>query len=269
MMFLNIKLGMRQSKGCILGLIGPPGVGKTAIARALASSLDFPFQHVSCGAITSLDYLMGHDYTFLGAQPGHVVRMLAHMKYKNGILLFDEFEKLAKAETILGALLHIMDFTQNHEFHDNYLSELSIDLSHCWFILSMNELPDDSAMRDRIYPIYVDGYGETDKVHIACNYVLPRVLDDSGLGKRDVVLSREVAQALIRMVDSPDIKGVRRLAQVLREIVYKVKFAIEHPDIPTTFNVRGTFPFTLTVEHIRKLVSVDELDKSYAVSMYN
>ena len=98
------------------------------------------------------------------------------MKYKNGILFLDEFDKISDNKDLCSALLHITDPIQNSEFRDKFLSDITIDLSYLWFIYSMNELPTDSALRDRIYTIEVPGYQLEDKICIVIDYLFPKAL---------------------------------------------------------------------------------------------
>ena len=152
--FINARLTNPHVRGCSLGLIGPPGTGKTTIARLLSTVLETPFAQMSFGGVRNADFLKGHDFCYIGSRPGEIVRCLSSMQYKNGILFMDEFEKIADNKAITSCLLHIIDPQQNHEFRDSYLRELKIDLSHLWFIYSMNGEPTDSALNDRLYKIH-------------------------------------------------------------------------------------------------------------------
>ena len=134
-------------------MIGPPGTGKTTIARLLSTVLETPFAQMSFGGVRNADFLKGHDFCYIGSRPGEIVRCLSSMQYKNGILFMDEFEKIADNKAITSCLLHIIDPQQNHEFRDSYLREVTIDLSYLWFIYSMNREPSDSALNDRLYKI--------------------------------------------------------------------------------------------------------------------
>ena len=101
--------------------------------------------------------------------------MFTRMKYKNGILFLDEYEKASEKTDIASCLLHITDFQQNHDFKDNYLSDVKIDLSELWFIYSMNELPKDSALRDRLFVINVPSYKCKEKEQILTRFVVPKL----------------------------------------------------------------------------------------------
>ena len=150
-MYLYQKMMYPEKRGMCLGLVGGVGVGKTTIARCLARILDFPFEQISCGGMTDTDHLRGFDYTYVGSQPGEIVKAMVRMEAKNGILFFDEFEKIADTPATASFLLHATDFSQNSTFHDAYFSDLDIDLSRLWFIFSMNDLPADRALSDRIF----------------------------------------------------------------------------------------------------------------------
>ena len=228
LLFLNTKLSNPSMKRCSLGLVGPPGVGKTQLARLLATALDYPFEQISLGGVRNSDFLKGHDYTYVGAQPGEVVRCLRRMKHKNGILFLDEYEKVSESKDLSAALLHLTDPGQNNEYRDNFLSELTIDLSHIWFIYSMNSLPEDEAVRDRVFAIELPGYSSLDKSRIVCSYLLPKALRNVGLEKGDVILDDKVSAHFVQRVSPTGDRGVRTIEKNLVDMVNKINFLFMH-----------------------------------------
>jgi ATP-dependent Lon protease len=228
LLFLHIKLKNPSLQGCCLGLIGPPGCGKTSIARCLADILEYPFEQISFGGVNNTDFLKGYNYTYVGSRPGEIVNCLTRMKYKNGILFLDEYDKITQNPDIIACLLHITDFSQNHTFRDNYLSDLEVDLSRLWFIYSMNELPEHSALRDRIFPIYISGYSAKDKVRIIIDYLFPKHLEQTFLKKSDVIINDNVANFIIGMSCHENDKGIRTIEKAVKDIIHKLSFMILH-----------------------------------------
>ena len=244
--FINTRLVNPHVRGCSLGLIGPPGVGKTTIARLLASVMDTPFSQMSFGGVRDADFLKGHDFCYIGSRPGEIVRCISAMKYKNGILFMDEFEKIADNKAITSCLLHIVDPQQNHEFRDSYLRELKIDLSHLWFIYSMNGEPTDSALNDRLYKIEVPGYSKKEKIEIVTKYSLKKIIKNSGLEKDSIILDDKIADYFVEKI-SPHKSGMRELEQSLSVLVNKISFLVNNKD-----NI-DDFPFKISFKMEEKL----------------
>ena len=262
-LFVSSKIQNPHMKKCSLGLIGAPGTGKTAISRLLANLLQFPFEQISLGGISNPEFLKGHQYTYIGAEPGEISKCLKRMKYKNGILFLDEFDKISDNKDICSSLLHITDPIQNSEFRDNFLSEITIDLSCLWFIYSMNELPRDSALRDRIYTIEVPGYKFEDKILIIIDYLFPKALKNINTSIDSVKITKNTAKYLIEKISSNEDKGIRTLEKTINNIVTKLDFIVKHQDksgnlkgFNMSFNI-GKFikyPITLTDEIINILI---------------
>lgn len=231
LLFVSAKIQNPHMKKCSLGLIGKPGVGKTHVSRLLAQVLDFPFEQISLGGISNPDYLKGHEYTYIGAQPGEIVKCLKRMKYKNGILFLDEFDKISDNKDICSSLLHITDPIQNTEFRDKFLSDITIDLSHIWFIYSMNEPPTDSALRDRISVIEVPGYQLEDKICIVTDYLVPKALKNINTSENSIKVSTSVAKYIIKKDENwKTDEGVRTVEKSVNNIVSKIDFIVKHQD---------------------------------------
>lgn len=252
--FLSLKLRNPNMKQCSLGLVGPPGVGKTLICRTIAEVLSFPFYQISFGGVSSPEFLKGHDYTYIGSHPGEIVKALSSMKYSNGIIFFDEFDKISQNKTICDALLHITDPVQNNEYRDNFLSDITINLSNIWFIYSMNEIPSDKALKDRIYYINIDGYSINDKVNIIRNYIIPSVCDEIELKTSDIIISDGMAKYIIEKSNDNN-PGIRTIKRTMYNIITKIDFysrypGIIHNDILSVLK----YPITVTKKIIDQII---------------
>lgn len=271
LIFLNSRIINPRMQKCSLGLIGPPGTGKTAIVQLISSVLNYPLEQIKMGGIQSPEYLKGHQYTYIGAEPGEIVKCLCRMKtkdeeqpIKNGILFFDEYDKISDNKEVSSALLHITDSTQNHKFQDNFLSSITIDLSYLWFFYSMNEKPKDDALSDRIYYVHIDGYSQQDKFYIVRDYLLRKAHINMEWKPDSVSFEDKAITELIEKVSPPEIKGVRVLDDTIQMIARKINFLYHHQNrqgktvgLQTTFNLgkKIKFPFCLSSKDLGKFLT--------------
>lgn len=276
LLFLHVKLLNPSLRGCCLGLIGPPGSGKTTIARSLSEILEYPFEQISFGGINTSEFLKGYHFTYVGSRPGEIVNCLMRMKYSNGILFFDEYDKVSQNPDIIASLLHITDFSQNASFRDNYLSDIEVDLSKLWFIYSMNEMPENSALRDRIFPIFIAGYDTKDKVRIIVDYLFPKHVQNVGLDSTQIRVSDEVATYIVQkaQVDDKD-KGIRTIEKAVKDIINKLSFVLNHSSEEFekfSFVTKAPLelPYTLTTEFVNACLKnfKKHLPEGHVHSMY-
>ena len=268
LLFLSAKLTHPKLKRSNLGLIGPPGSGKTKIARMIAKLMNWGFEQISLGGVDKADFLKGHDYTYVGSQPGAIVKALGRMGHKNGVIFFDELEKAAENPDVRAALLHLVDQSQNHEFRDNFLGDITIDLSHIWYVGSMNSKPKDAALADRWWIIEVPGYNLSEKITIVQNYLLPKILKSLSLSSKDVTIDTHTCEYFIKRVCKDRDKGVRTIQKSVGDIINKINFLVTHQDskgklpFSTTFKMKKklNYPVKLTNQILDKLVASKELN---------
>ena len=268
LLFLSAKLRNPKMIHSNLGLVGAPGSGKTHIARLISEIMDWGFAQIAFGGADKADFLKGHDYTYVGSQPGEIVKCLKRIGHKNGIIFLDEMEKITENPDIRAALLHLIDPTQNSDFRDLFLSEINIDLSQVWYIGSMNTIPKDDALSDRWWIIEVKGYNLSDKIMIAEKYLLPRALKNCGMVANSVYFNSNTTGYFINKVCKSHDKGVRTMDKAIKDLVNKISFLVSHQDdkgnlpFKTSFQLehRLDFPVQLNNTLLDKLLSCKELD---------
>ncbi len=222
----NVDAAAHRRAGTILVLAGPPGVGKTSLGESVARALGRAFVRTSLGGIHDEAEIRGHRRTYVGARPGRIVRALIDAGSMNPVVLLDEVDKIGAdwRGDPSAALLEVLDPAQNHTFRDHYL-EIELDLSAVVFIATANTLDRMPApLLDRMEVITIHGYSDDEKLAIAREHLLARVLDRNGVHADEVV----VPDSLVRLVidDYTREAGVRRLEQRLDRVVRRAATAI-------------------------------------------
>lgn len=259
-----------SSRGHCIGLQGPPGVGKTQIAKyGISQALNLPFGFVALGGASDGSFLDGHSITYEGSTYGKVAEILMKAKAMNPVILFDELDKVSggfRGEEVVGVLTHLTDPTQNDRFNDKYFSGLELDLSGALMIFSYN---DESAinpiLKDRMITINVPGYDKKEKLIIAKEYLLPDILRQHNLTHTDVIIPDSVMHTIVDAMTRDD-KGVRNLKRAIESIVSWINMNRYLPDDMTQSVL--TLPVVVTEEHVKKYMKVVVAEVNPAAHMY-
>lgn len=224
--FLAVKKLSKEKQATIICLAGPPGVGKTSLAKSIARSLNRKFVQVSLGGINDESEIRGHRRTYVGAMPGRIIRAIQDAGTKNPVILLDEIEKMIPSHMgdPTAAMLEVLDPAQNSHFVDHYI-DLPFDLSDVFFIATANSIEKlYKPLKDRLEIIYISSYTEEEKLNIAQKFLVPRQFKSNGIEQEWLNLDESALKSIINNYTRE--AGVRELERSIGKLCRK--FAVQY-----------------------------------------
>ncbi|MDP2241217.1 MAG: endopeptidase La [Burkholderiales bacterium] len=245
--YLAVQQRVDKLKAPILCLVGAPGVGKTSLGQSIARATNRKFVRMSLGGVRDEAEIRGHRRTYIGSMPGKILQNMSKVGVRNPLFLLDEVDKMGMdfRGDPASALLEVLDPEQNHTFVDHYV-EVEYDLSDVMFVATANTLNIPPALLDRMEVIRLSGYTEDEKVHIAMQHLLPKVMKNHGLKPEEIVVSDSALRDIVRYYTRE--AGVRSLEREVSKFCRKV--------VKTLVSEKGSRKVSITARNLDKYLGV-------------
>ena len=258
--YLAVQARVKNMKGAILCLVGPPGVGKTSLGQSIAKATNRKFIRMSLGGVRDEAEIRGHRRTYIGSMPGRIVQNLTKVGSKNALFMLDEIDKMSMdfRGDPSSALLEVLDPEQNHSFNDHYL-EVDLDLSEIMFVATSNSLNIPGPLLDRMEVIRIPGYTEEEKLNIAERYLMPKQFKANGLIEGELKVHESAVRDIVRYYTRES--GVRNLERELAKIARKVvkEVALAGPR-PAKKGAKAAPSVVVTSKNLDKYLGVRRYD---------
>ena len=255
--YLAVQQRVDKVKAPILCLVGPPGVGKTSLGQSIAKATNRKFVRMALGGVRDEAEIRGHRRTYIGSMPGKILQNMSKVAVRNPLFLLDEIDKLGMdfRGDPASALLEVLDPEQNHTFQDHYV-EVDFDLSDVMFVATSNTLNIPAALLDRMEVIRLSGYTEDEKIHIAKDHLLPKVMKNNGVKPEELKVENSAVQDIVRYYTRE--AGVRSLEREVGKICRKVvKKLLAESEANKLAKIKETLPqVVVTSENLADYLGV-------------
>ncbi|MGK2896961.1 MAG: endopeptidase La [Candidatus Makana argininalis] len=253
--YLSVQSRKNKTKGPIICLVGPPGVGKTSLGKSIAKATGRKYIRISLGGVRDEAEIRGHRRTYIGSMPGKIIQKMSKIGVKNPLFLLDEIDKMSfdTRGDPSSALLEVLDPEQNIAFNDNYL-EIDYDLSDVMFLATSNSMNISSPLLDRLEIIKISGYTEDEKINIAINYLIPKQKKRNAVKKNELIIEKKSILNIVRYYTRES--GVRNLEREISKICRKTV-----KNLITNKNIKF---ITISRKNLKKFLGIKKFNYGYA-----